>query len=142
MKKISTYLPMLGALVCLSYIGCEEPQLPESKPAAPAAETAPPVEEPPMVAGAPGKELPETEVPVTDIPRKFLANDPVPGRRSRREAREGSNVGGLGTAIAGGLPWCQAGGGLGLSCASAVPTKGQYPAAHAPAACFQVSRSR
>ncbi len=102
MKKISTYLPMLGALLCLSSIGCEEPQLPESKPATPSAE-APPVEEPPMVAGAPGKELPETEVPVTDIPRKFLANDPVPGRRSRREAREGSNVGGLGTTIAGGF---------------------------------------
>jgi hypothetical protein len=90
------------ALLLTASIGCEEPALPTSKPAAPAIAEAPP-EEPPMVAGAPGKELPETEVPVTDIPRKFIATDPVQGRRSRREAREGSNIGGLGTTIAGGM---------------------------------------
>jgi hypothetical protein len=101
MNKISACLPMLGALLCLSSVGCEEPQLPESKTAAPAAETAPP-EEPPMVAGAAGKELPETEVPVTDIPRKFLPGDPVAGRRSRREAREGTNVLGIGSTAAAG----------------------------------------
>jgi hypothetical protein len=102
MKKFSSYFPMLGALLCLSSIGCEEPQLPESKPATPSAE-APPVEEPPMVAGAPGKELPETEVPVTDIPRKFLASDPIQGRRSRREAKEGTNVLGIGSDVAAGM---------------------------------------
>jgi hypothetical protein len=100
MKRIALLaatLPLVGLV-----IGCEEPTLPTSPKAAPVVE-APAVEAPPMVAGAPGKELPETEVPVTDIPRKFLANDPVAGRRSRREAREGSNVGGLGTTIAGGF---------------------------------------
>lgn len=91
-------LPLVGLA-----LGCEEPTLPTTPKAAPAVAEAPPVEEPPMVAGAPGKELPETDVPVTDIPRKFEANDPVAGRRSRREAREGSNVGGLGTTIAGGF---------------------------------------
>jgi hypothetical protein len=100
MKRIALLaaaLPLVGLA-----LGCEEPTLPTSPKAAPVAE-APAVEEPPMVAGAPGKELPETDVPVTDIPRKFLANDPIQGRRSRREAREGSNVGGLGTTIAGGI---------------------------------------
>jgi hypothetical protein len=90
------------ALLLTAFVGCEEPALPTSKPAAPAIAESPPAE-PPMVAGAPGKELPETEVPVTDIPRKFIATDPVQGRRSRREAREGSNIGGLGTTIAGGM---------------------------------------
>jgi hypothetical protein len=103
MKKISAYMPMLGALLCLSSIGCEEPQLPASKSTPPAAEATPPVEEPPMVAGAPGKELPETEVPVTDIPRKFLPGDPVAGRRSRREASEGTNVLGIGSTAAAGF---------------------------------------
>jgi hypothetical protein len=56
-----------------------------------------------MVAGAPGKELPETEVPVTDLPRKFIKTDPVKGRRLRREAREGSNVAGLGTTLGAGV---------------------------------------
>jgi hypothetical protein len=100
MKRIARLaaLPLVGLA-----LGCEEPTLPSSPKAAPVVEAPPAVEEPPMVAGAPGKELPETDVPVTDIPRKFLANDPVAGRRSRREAREGTNVGGLGTTIAGGF---------------------------------------
>ena len=100
MKRIALLaaaLPLVGFA-----LGCEEPTLPKSPKAAPVAE-APPVAEQPMVAGLPGKELPETDVPVTDVPRKFLANDPVAGRRSRREAREGTNVGGLGTTIAGGF---------------------------------------
>jgi hypothetical protein len=101
MNKVLTFLL---ALPVLAVFGCEAPELPPSAQApaaAPAAE--PPKEEPPMVAGAPGKELPETEVPVTDIPRKFLANDPVQGRRSRREAQEGSNVLGLGSTVAAGM---------------------------------------
>jgi hypothetical protein len=100
MKRIALLaaaLPLVGLA-----IGCEEPTLPTSPKAAPVAE-APPVEEPPMVAGAPGKELPETEVPVTDIPRKFIKTDPIQGRRSRREAKEGSNVLGLGTTMGAGI---------------------------------------
>lgn len=90
-----------ASLAVLAFaVGCDTPKLPTGpQAAAPAAE--PPQEEPPMVAGAPGKELPETEVPVTDIPRKFLASDPVQGRRSRREAQEGTNVLGLGSTAAG-----------------------------------------
>jgi hypothetical protein len=100
MKTFAQFAALVSLLTAL--IGCEEPALPTSKPAAaPAIAESPPA--PPMVAGAPGKELPETEVPVTDIPRKFIATDPVQGRRSRREAREGSNIGGLGTTIAGGM---------------------------------------
>ena len=95
-------LTILGTLFCVA-AGCEEPQLPASKAPAPVAETAPPEPERPMVAGAPGKELPETEVPVTDIPRKFLPGDPVQGRRSRREASEGTNVLGIGSTAAAGF---------------------------------------
>jgi hypothetical protein len=85
MKTISAYLPMLGALLCLSSIGCEEPQLPASKPAAPVAETPPPAEEePPMVAGAPGEALPEIAEPVTNDPRPVTPDDPIKGRRSKR----------------------------------------------------------
>jgi hypothetical protein len=40
---------------------------------------------------------------VTDIPRKSLASDPVQGRRSRREATEGTNVLGIGSTAAGAL---------------------------------------
>lgn len=90
-----------ASLVLLAFaLGCDTPKLPTGpQTAAPPVE--PQQEEPPMVAGAPGKELPETEVPVTDIPRKFLASDPIQGRRSRREAREGTNVLGLGSTAAG-----------------------------------------
>jgi hypothetical protein len=84
MKKISPYLPMLAAVLCLSSVGCEEPQLPESKPTTPAAETAPAKEEPPMVAGAPGEALPEIAVPVTNDPRPVTPDDPIKGRRSKR----------------------------------------------------------
>src|SRR5690606_4013926 len=71
-----------ASLVLLAFaLGCDTPKLPTGpQTAAPPVE--PQQEEPPMVAGAPGKELPETEVPVTDIPRKFLASDPIQGRRS------------------------------------------------------------
>lgn len=80
MKRIAQVvaLPLVGLA-----LGCEEPQLPTSKPAAPVAE-APPVEEPLMVAGAPGEALPEIETPVTNVPRPFNSHDPVKGRRSRR----------------------------------------------------------
>jgi hypothetical protein len=101
---MNKHLPNLLALPVLAALGCEAPELPptaQAPSAAPAAE--PPKEEPPMVAGAPGKELPETEVPVTDIPRKFLANDPVQGRRSRREAQQGTNVLGIGSTVAAGM---------------------------------------
>jgi hypothetical protein len=96
-------LNILAALPLFA-IGCEAPELPPAAQApAPAPAAAPAEEAPPMVAGAPGKELPETEVPVTDIPRKFLANDPVQGRRSRREAQEGTNVLGIGSTVAAGM---------------------------------------
>lgn len=94
-------LTTLSVLLCIA-VGCEEPQLPTSS-SAPVAEAPPAEPEQPMVAGAPGKALPETEVPVTDIPRKFLASDPVQGRRSRREASEGTNVLGIGSTAAAGF---------------------------------------
>jgi hypothetical protein len=100
--KSSISLTALCGLFCFA-AGCEEAPLPTSKSAAPVAETAPAEPEQPMVAGAPGKELPETEVPVTDIPRKFLPGDPVQGRRSRREASEGTNVLGIGSTAAAGF---------------------------------------
>jgi hypothetical protein len=53
-----------------------------------------------MVAGAPGEPLPELENPVTDIPRKFEAHDPVKGRRSRQAAQEGYSMGVATTAAA------------------------------------------
>jgi hypothetical protein len=101
MKTIANFA-ILSGLICFA-IGCEEPQLPTTKPAAVPVAEAPAEPEPPMVAGAPGKELPETEVPVTDVPRKFVAGDPIQGRRSRREAREGTNVLGIGSTAAAGF---------------------------------------
>ncbi len=82
MKKISICLPTFGALVCLA-VGCEEPQLPTSKPAPAVVET-PPAEEPPMVAGAPGEPLPPIAIPVTSTPRPVDPDDPIKGRRSKR----------------------------------------------------------
>jgi hypothetical protein len=89
-------------LVLATAAGCEGPALPTG-PAAPPAAQAQAEPEKPMVAGVEGKELPETEVPVTDIPRKFLASDPIQGRRSRREAQEGTNVLGIGSTAAAGF---------------------------------------
>jgi len=78
-------LTMLLGLPLLAAIGCEAPELPASATApAPAPAAEPAKEEPVMVAGAPGQELPEDETPVTDIPRKFNSHDPIKGRRSRR----------------------------------------------------------
>lgn len=91
-----------AALLLTAVIGCDSPALPTG-PAAPPAAATPEVKEKPMVAGAPGEELPDNEVPVTDIPRKFLSSDPIQGRRSRREAQEGSNVLGLGSTAAAGF---------------------------------------
>jgi hypothetical protein len=96
--KTIVHLSAISLLTTLA-VGCEYPKLPTVAKATPV--VAEP--EPPMVAGAPGKELPETEVPVTDIPRKFLPTDPVKGRRLRREAKEGTNVAGLGTTLGAGV---------------------------------------
>jgi hypothetical protein len=90
-------------LLLTAAIGCDAPALPTApKAASTAPVAAPPEEEKPMVAGAPGEALPEDENPVTDIPRKFTANDPIQGRRSRR-VREGTNPLGIGTTAAAGF---------------------------------------
>ena len=67
-------------------LGCSEPEL---SPAASATSTSasatpePKKEEQVDVAGLPGPPVPEDETPVTDVPRKFTAHDPIKGRRSR-----------------------------------------------------------
>lgn len=91
-----------AALLLAAAIGCDSPALPTG-PAAPPAAATPPAEAPVMVAGAPGEKLPDNEVPVTDIPRKFTAKDPIKGRRTRQDAKEGANVLGISSAAAGGL---------------------------------------
>ncbi len=99
-----TYLEVVAVgLLVGGFVGCEAPST-SNTPAAsstPAATEAK-KEEPPMVAGAPGREVPEDEVPVTDIPRKFIKTDPIQGRRSRRAAAEGSSLG-IGTTMAAGV---------------------------------------
>jgi hypothetical protein len=96
--------PTAVALLAATIAGCEAPELPASATASsastPAAEPAT-EEEPVMVAGAPGEPLPENENPITDIPRKFNAHDPVQGRRSREASREGYSLGVATTAAAG-----------------------------------------
>jgi hypothetical protein len=90
-------------LLLTAAFGCDAPALPTApKAASTTPVAAPPEEERPMVAGAPGEALPEDETPVTDIPRKFTANDPIQGRRSRR-VREGTNPLGIGTTAAAGF---------------------------------------
>jgi len=100
--KTSAQLTALAMLLTFSF-GCESPALPTGpQTAATPAETKPAEPEKPMVAGAPGEELPEDEIPVTDIPRKFTARDPIQGRRSRRAAQEGYSLG-VGTTAAAGF---------------------------------------
>lgn len=91
-----------AALLLAAAVGCDAPALPTG-PAAPPAASAPVVEEKPLVAGIPGEKLPENEIPVTDIPRKFTSKDPIKGRRTRQDAKEGANVGGISSAAAAGL---------------------------------------
>ena len=91
-----------AALLLAAAVGCDAPALPTG-PAAPPAASAPVVEEKPLVAGIPGEKLPENEIPVTDIPRKFTSKDPIKGRRTRQDAKEGANVGGISSIAAGGL---------------------------------------
>jgi hypothetical protein len=97
-------LPSLAAcyalLVCVS-IGCEAPELSD---AAKSSSTAPsPAPDPTSVdvAGLPGEALPDDPLPVTDVPRKVIAQDPVKGRRSRQAAAEGYSLGVATTAAAG-----------------------------------------
>jgi len=91
-----------AALLLAAAVGCDAPALPTG-PAAPPAASAPVVEEKPLVAGIPGEKLPENEIPVTDIPRKFDSKDPIKGRRTRQDAKEGANVMGISSAAAAGL---------------------------------------
>jgi hypothetical protein len=81
---MKTFTHPLGLAFLAAAIGCEEPALPTSKPAATPVAAAPAEEERPMVAGAPGEKLPEIETPVTSTPRPFNSHDPIKGRRSRR----------------------------------------------------------
>ena len=91
-----------AALLLAAAVGCDAPALPTG-PAAPPAATRAGVEEKPLVAGIPGEKLPENEIPVTDIPRKFTSKDPIKGRRTRQDAKEGANVLGISSAAAAGL---------------------------------------
>jgi len=92
----------LFGLAALVAIGCDAPELPASATSAPATPpAAEPEPKPEMVAGLPGPPLPEDENPVTDVPRKFDAHDPVKGRRSRQAAQEGYSLGVATTAAAG-----------------------------------------
>jgi hypothetical protein len=91
-----------AALLLAAAVGCDAPALPTG-PATPPAASTPAPEEKPIVAGVPGEELPDNEVPVTDIPRKFTAQDPIKGRRTRQDAKEGANVLGISSVAAGGL---------------------------------------
>jgi hypothetical protein len=92
-----------AALALAAALGCGgAPALPTG-PATPPAASTPAPEEKPIVAGVPGEKLPENEIPVTDIPRKFTAKDPIKGRRTRQDAKEGANVGGISSMVAGGL---------------------------------------
>ena len=90
-----------AALLFAAALGCDSPALPEG-PATPPAAQAPPAEAPVMVAGAPGEKLPDNEVPVTDIPRKFISSDPIKGRRTRQDSQQGANVLGISSAVAAG----------------------------------------
>jgi hypothetical protein len=87
-------------------IGCNAPSISNtsqsSATSTPASTEDAKEEEKPIVAGAPGEALPEDEVPVTDIPRKFTAHDPIQGRRSRRAAAGGNSLG-IGTTAAAGF---------------------------------------
>jgi hypothetical protein len=87
---------VLGSLglAALLAIGCEAPELPATATTATAPATPPPAEpEPELVAGIPGPPLPEIETPVTDVPRKFTAKDPIKGRRTRAQGGVAANFG-------------------------------------------------
>jgi hypothetical protein len=81
-------------LAALAAIGCDAPELPASATTATTPATPPPAEpEPELVAGIPGPPLPEIETPVTDVPRKFTAKDPIKGRRTRAQGGVAGNFG-------------------------------------------------
>jgi hypothetical protein len=73
-----------AALVALSaaLVGCEEPQVTVA-PSTPAPAVETKEDEQVMLGGGPRTELPEDEIPITDVPRKFTSHDPIKGRRSR-----------------------------------------------------------
>jgi hypothetical protein len=100
---MSQFKKPLLAFVSVIALGCESPEL---QTAATAPTATPPAAEPQqeeqvIVAGVPGEPLPDDEVPITDIPRKFTSKDPIKGRRSRDAAQEGYSLGVATTAAAG-----------------------------------------
>jgi hypothetical protein len=94
-------LTSLAACFVLISLGCEAPEL--SDAAKSSATPAAPAPDPTSVdvAGLPGEALPDDPLPVTDVPRKVIAQDPVKGRRSRQAAAEGYSLGVASTAAAG-----------------------------------------
>jgi hypothetical protein len=88
----------VSLLTLAASLGCEEPKLTTTPVAAPPAET--PKDAPPQLGGGPPTELPEDEIPITDVPRKFTSHDPIKGRRSRTRG------GALGTTVAA-LPYAE-----------------------------------
>ncbi len=87
--KASTAAILGWGLLAIALFGCEAPELSQSASSAstPAAAPAPAAAEQPAEELGPGGRplppLPEDETPVTDVPRKFDAHDPIKGRRSR-----------------------------------------------------------
>lgn len=96
---------LAAALLFGGSMGCDVTELPEAPPAAPAPAVAAEPAAPPAGKDVTesGDEVMANKVPVTDIPRKFDAHDPVQGRRSRQVAQEGANPLGLGTTAAAGF---------------------------------------
>lgn len=75
-------------------VGCEEPQLSTTSTTAPPPAAAPePEPKPELVAGLPGPPLPDDEIPVTDVPRKFTKKDPIQGRRTTAQGGVAANFG-------------------------------------------------
>jgi hypothetical protein len=94
-------LALLPACLMALSIGCEAPELSDAAKTSSTPAAAAPDPTSVDVAGLPGEALPEDPLPVTDVPRKVIAQDPVKGRRSRQAAAEGYSLGVATTAAAG-----------------------------------------
>jgi hypothetical protein len=88
MTRLASISCVLGLLVIA---GCDAPDLPPVVASSTPAPAPAPVQE--DVAGLPGPPLPDDEIPVTDVPRKFDAKDPIKGRRTRAEGGVAGNFG-------------------------------------------------
>jgi hypothetical protein len=94
-------LTSLAVCFVVVSFGCEAPELSDAAKSSSTAAAPAPDPTSVDVAGLPGEALPEDPLPVTDVPRKVIAQDPVKGRRSRQAAAEGYSLGVATTAAAG-----------------------------------------